>query len=150
MSNNSLINLGDLSKPVTVLIEKISNAVGGYFIPHQIVRIAEAEAEAEMISARARIDVNDLERRALNRFVAEEVLKQNNIEVITSKAIDLVDDFARPEDMEDDWIVNFFDKCRIVSDDEMQTLWSKCARRMPAAKPDMPAPMITVSYMGND
>jgi len=28
---NSLINLGDISKPATVLIEKVSGALGGYF-----------------------------------------------------------------------------------------------------------------------
>ncbi|MCA1623049.1 MAG: DUF2806 domain-containing protein [Acidobacteria bacterium] len=27
--------------------------------------------------------------------------------------------------IEDDWIANFFDKCRIVSDKEMKSLWSK-------------------------
>jgi hypothetical protein len=27
--------------------------------------------------------------------------------------------------MENDWITNFFDKCRIVSDEEMQVLWAK-------------------------
>jgi Protein of unknown function (DUF2806) len=25
----------------------------------------------------------------------------------------------------DDWITNFFDKCRIVSDEEMQQIWAK-------------------------
>ena len=36
MSDNfesSLINLGDLSKPATVLVEKISDAIGGIFKP---------------------------------------------------------------------------------------------------------------------
>jgi hypothetical protein len=32
---------------------------------------------------------------------------------------------ATPEKLEDDWITNFFDKCRLISDEEMQTLWSK-------------------------
>ena len=27
--------------------------------------------------------------------------------------------------MEEDWIANFFDKCRIVSDSEMQSLWAR-------------------------
>ena len=42
-SNNSIVNLGDLSKPATVLIEKISDAIGGIFKPYQIKRIAKAE-----------------------------------------------------------------------------------------------------------
>jgi hypothetical protein len=44
---SSLINLGDLSKPATVLIEKISDAVGALYKPRQIKRLAQAEAESE-------------------------------------------------------------------------------------------------------
>jgi hypothetical protein len=51
MTENPLANLGDLAKPATVLIEKISDAVGGVFKPFQIVRVARAEAEAELIRA---------------------------------------------------------------------------------------------------
>ena len=49
MSNgDSLMNLGDISKPATVLIEKISEAIGGVFKPYQIRRVAQAEADAEL------------------------------------------------------------------------------------------------------
>ena len=121
----SLINLGDISKPATVLIEKISDAVGGYFKPYQIKRVAKAEAEVELIEAEAQIQVSDLQRRAVNRFIAEESKKQENIETIAGEAIPLLEDNSKPENMEEDWITNFFDKCRIVSDNEMQILWSK-------------------------
>ena len=43
MADNPLVNLGDLSKPAVVLVEKISDAVGGIFKPYQIVRVAKAE-----------------------------------------------------------------------------------------------------------
>jgi len=124
-NGNSLINLGDISKPATVLIEKISDAIGGYFRPYQIRRIAKAEAEADIIKAQAEIEVTDLQRRALVRFVAEEARKQENIEQITQKALPHLKETAKPEGMENDWVANFFDKCRIVSDQEMQLLWSK-------------------------
>lgn len=71
----SLINFGDLSKPATVLIEKISEAVGGYFKPYQIKRIAKAESESDLIKAESQIQVSDLHRRAVNRFIAEEAKK---------------------------------------------------------------------------
>lgn len=122
---NSLINLGNISKPATVLIEKISEALGGYFKPHQIRRVAKAEAEAEIIKAQAQIEITDLQRRALTRFVAEEAKKQDNIEKITEKAIPQLENSAKPDDVEEDWIANFFEKCRIISDEEMQLLWSK-------------------------
>ena len=121
---NSLINLGDISKPATVLIEKISDAVGGYFKPYQIRRVAKAESEADLIRAETQIEVSDLQRRAVNRFIAEEAKKQENIETITEKAIPQLEKKSKPDEMDDDWITNFFDKCRIVSDKEMQSLWA--------------------------
>lgn len=120
-----MINLGDLSKPATVLIEKISDAVGGVFKPYQIKRIAKAKAEASLIEAESQIQITELHRRAMYRFVEEEAQKQANIESITSKAIPLLEYKSEPENVDDDWITNFFDKCRIVSDSEMQQLWSR-------------------------
>ena len=125
MPEYSIINAGELSKPATVLIEKISNAVGGIFRPYQIVRVAKAEAEAERIRAESQIQVTDIERRAFFRFLEEEAKKQKNIEQITQQALPQVEEKANPEIVEDDWITNFFDKCRIVADEEMQLLWAK-------------------------
>jgi hypothetical protein len=59
------------------------------------------------------------------RFLEEEAKKQSNIEDITQKALPLLNEDATPEEVEDDWITNFFNKCRIVSDDDMQQLWSR-------------------------
>ncbi|CAN5396217.1 DUF2806 domain-containing protein [soil metagenome] len=121
----SLINFGDLTKPATVLIEKIADATGVLYEPQRIRKRAKAEAEADLIKAEAQIEITALQRRALTRFVQEEGKKQENIEDITEEAIPLLNENSSPENIEDDWIANFFDKCRIVSDKEMQTLWSK-------------------------
>jgi hypothetical protein len=120
-----LINLGELSRPATVLVKKISDAIGGIFRPHQIRRIAQAEAEAEKIRAVSQLEITALQDRAISRFFIEEAKKQYNIETITSKALPLLEDGASPQNIEDDWIAHFFDKCRLISDEDMQTLWSK-------------------------
>lgn len=125
MSENPLANVGDLAKPATVLIEKISDAIGGIFRPFQIKRVAQAEAEAEIIKASAQFEITEIQQRALKRFIQEETIKQSNIESITAKAISNLEDTAEPQNIENDWIANFFDKCRLISDDQMQTLWSK-------------------------
>lgn len=117
--------LGDLSKPATVLIEKISGAIGGIFKPWQIIRVAKAEAEAERIRAESEIQITDLHRRAFLRFLEEEAKKQSNIESITQEALPLLEDQSSPENVEDDWITNFFDKCRIISDRDMKQIWSR-------------------------
>lgn len=123
--SNSIINLGNFAKPADTLIKKVSNAVGGIFEPWQIRRVAQAQAEADKIQAVSEIEISDLRYRALQRLVIEEAKKQSNIEEITQKALPEVNEQAKPENMEDDWITNFFDKCRLISDKKMQSLWSK-------------------------
>jgi Protein of unknown function (DUF2806) len=122
---NSLINLGDLSKPATVLIEKVSNAVGLIYEPTHIKRKARAESEAEKIKAVAKIEITELERRALERFVHQESRKQENIESITAKAAEALPHDAKVENLDEDWVAHFFKQCDTVSDKEMQSLWSR-------------------------
>lgn len=122
---NSIINLGDISKPANTLIKKISDAIGGIFKPYQIRRVAQAEAEAEKIKAVTQIEITELQHRAIQRFFIEEAKKQDNIESITSKALPMLEENSKPNEIEDDWITNFFDKCRLISDNEMQVIWSK-------------------------
>jgi len=122
---SSLINLGELSKPATILVEKTSDAVGGIFKPYQIIRVAKAEAQADRVRAENQIEISDLHRRAFHRFLNEEAIKQNNIEQITEKALPLLNEDSHPKEIDNDWIVSFFDRCRLISNEEMQTLWSR-------------------------
>lgn len=122
----TLIDLGGLSGTASVLLEKISEGIGGLAYPWQAKRKAIADAEAEKIRTLAEIETDELlEKRALTRFVAEEKNKQSNIESITEKAITDLSEAARPQDMENDWVANFFDKCKLVSDEQMQALWAR-------------------------
>ena len=125
MPDISLFNAGELTKPATVLIEKISTAVGTLWEPRQVRRVAQAKADAAMTLAKSDIEIDELKRRAVQRFVEEETRKQSNMESIIEKAVQDVDANAPTEHVENDWITNFFDKCRSVSDDEMQVLWSR-------------------------
>ena len=126
MAENPLVSLGELSKPVNTLVERASDAVGGLFRPWQTRRVARAEAEAELIHAQNEIQITELHKRAFWRFLEEKASEQLNMESILTKAIPGVDqDNARPEDVEKDWFANFFDKCRIVSDEEMQDRWAR-------------------------
>lgn len=122
---NSLLNLGDISKPATVLIEKVSAAVGIVFEPHRVKRMARAEAEVEKIKALARIELSDIEHRAIDRFVAQETRKQENIEQITAQAAASLSPDADVQSLEEDWVAHFFKQCDTVSDKEMQSLWSR-------------------------
>jgi len=123
--STSLVNLGELSKPANTLIKKVSSAIGGVFEPWQIKRVAKAEAEASLIKAKTDIEITDLHRRAMHRFVEEEATRQENMEKITKKSLPHLKEESKPDNMEDDWVTNFFDKSRIVSDEEMQSLWAQ-------------------------
>lgn len=120
----SVVNLGTLSKPADTLIKKVSGAIWGVFEPFQIKRVAKAEAEASLIKAKSEIEITDLHRRAVHRFVEEEANRQENMEQITKKALPQLENKSDPSKMDDDWVTNFFDKSRIVSDSEMQDLWA--------------------------
>ena len=121
----SIIDIGKLSEPAKVLIEKVSDGIGGIVKPYQIKRVAKAEAEAEIIETLGKIKATELQQRAIHRLIGEEAQHQANMESITEKAIGYLEDNALPEKMENDWISNFFDKCRLVSDEDMQNLWAK-------------------------
>lgn len=122
---NSIINLGDLAKPATVLIEKVSNAVGVLYEPRRIRKKAEAEAEAEKIKALAGIELTEIQQRGIERLVQQEARKQENIESITAQAVSQLPTNANAEALEEDWIAHFFDRCDKVSNKEMQSLWSR-------------------------
>jgi len=122
---NSVINLGDISKPVTVLIEKISNAVGVLYEPRRIRKRAEAEVEAGKIKPLASIELNEIQQRGIDRLVHQEGRKQENIETITAQAAASIGEDANVEGLEEDWVAHFFKNCDTVSDKEMQSLWSR-------------------------
>ena len=128
----SAVKLGNVLKPAETLFKKISKGVGGLAAPWQIKRVAEAKIEAAhsaaeiaRIEAHSEIEVIDLRQRAAQRRIEEDTRHQKNMEDITAKAIPHLNEEAKPDAMEDDWIANFFDKCRLVSDSEMQSLWAR-------------------------
>ncbi|RLA59698.1 MAG: hypothetical protein DRQ78_10325 [Epsilonproteobacteria bacterium] len=125
MPNVSLVDIGKLSKPATVLVEKISSAIGIVYEPRRIKQKAIAEAEASKTKALMDLEIEDIQKRALNRLVTEEIRKQENIENITEKSFSSLEENATPENIENDWLSNFFDKCKLISDNEMQDLWAK-------------------------
>jgi hypothetical protein len=118
------VNLGDISKPVIVLLKKMSNAAGVIYKPFEKVLNAKADAIVARTRTDSQIEI-DLKHRALNRFISEETKKQKNIEAIIQQALPQVEEQADPGNVEDDWIFNFVDRGKLISDTEMQTLWSR-------------------------
>lgn len=125
MSEKSLIDVGSLAKPVETLINRVSDAVGGIAAPYQLVRMAKAQAQADVILTKANAESSAIQERALNRMIAEETERQINIESITRKAAEQLATDAKPEAVERDFLTLLFDKARYFSDDEMQSVWAR-------------------------
>jgi hypothetical protein len=119
------INLSDLSKPVTVFVEKVCNAVGMLYEPRHIKLMAKAETEADEIRTLAQIKLSALEQRAMKRLAHQEARKQENIEQITARAAAALPEDAKVQDLSEDWVAHFFKQCDTVSDKEMQSLWAR-------------------------
>ena len=117
--------LGELTRPATVLIEKISDAIGGLAKPWQIERLARAEAKAALIKANTDIEIDGVKRRALARLLNEEGKRQENIEHVIAGALQHLNSDADPSGMNNDWVEHLFEKSRHISDNEMQVHWSK-------------------------
>lgn len=129
-----MLSLDGPSKFLIALVDKVSDAGVGIARPYQIGRVAKAEAEAGIIRAESdaevakiraesEIEVEGIRLRAARRFIEEETRKQANIESIIYAAEPFGNSDAAPQDMENDWVTNFFEKCRNVSDEEMQQVW---------------------------
>ena len=118
-------NLITSSKTRVALIEKCSEALGGAFKPWQIRREAQAKAEARIIDAKADQEIANLAQRAMDRQLGQAMREQQNIESIIIGALPNIDEDASPEKIEEDWLANFFDKNRLVSNEQMQHLWSQ-------------------------
>lgn len=127
-SENAVIKVnidGAITQPATALVEKIASAVGILYEPRRITALAKAEAQADKIKAIAKIEITEIEQRALRRLITEEAKKQENIEKITQVALNNLNADAKPERIHDDWVSYFFDRAKLTSDQEMQTLWAK-------------------------
>lgn len=119
------IDLGDLGGAAKSLVERVAAGCGVLYEPHRIVKKAKAEAEADKVKALSKLEIGDIERRALQRFLHEETKKQENIEAITEKALEFLPKDAKPEKIEEDWMTRFLDKGKQVSDRQMQEIWAK-------------------------
>ncbi len=122
--NGILEGIEKLSEPVCKLLGMIENAVGKLWEPVHAQRMANADAKVAIIKANTAVDITDIQRRAVHRWLHEEEAAQRNIESIAEKAAKRIEESATCGDIHPDWVKKFFDACRGVSDTELQELWA--------------------------
>lgn len=121
------INLDGLGKAAHLLVEKLSNACGMVYAPTHLRRMAEAEGDADLIQYRKSRELGAFRERerAMIRFIGELGRQQANIEAIVNPVVAQIPESANVEEVEEDWLAEFSQKCRNTSNAEMQSYWSR-------------------------
>lgn len=139
--------IGECKDSILKLLEVSSKAIGKLYEPTYIKRKGKAEAEAIRNIASAINENNilpisyskdgiemdsksadDLLSRMKNRLQYQEMLRQSNIEkVIQLTACDLLQHEEKVSDapVNKDWATRYFNNVADVSDEDVQSLWSK-------------------------
>lgn len=129
-------NLTGLEKPLTKLVETISEGLGVVgnhifdFDAKKIRRIGEAEAEIEKIKiiqkAGGEAKALDILDRAGKRFALEQYNKQINLENIIVKSQEqIVDKDVNDEAVDRDWTARFLSIAQDVSKEDMQDILAR-------------------------
>lgn len=144
-------DLVGFSEPVTKLIEEVSKGIGGLYKPlgtvfntkaqtYRIKKLTEAnkmlnenleDKESELIITNEDFEIklkgNSVETKAIEAMVYKEVQKQINLESIISKSIEFMEKHSTvaEEHVDTDWMTRFISISQDISNEEMQTLWSK-------------------------
>lgn len=143
MEINDLVGL---KEPLLKLIEVVSSGIGKAYEPTHIKRTAKAKAEeinliseaidknialpVEYKNGNITVDAQNIQElmvRAQNRVLFQEIRKQKNIESIVEKAyIELKEEKdVSSEEVDQDWIIRFFNSIEDISEENMQKIWAK-------------------------
>lgn len=124
-TNISFLDLKALSEPASKLIEAVSSAVGVLYEPTRLRRRAKADADAALILAESEGAERGMALRAAERINSREIRRQENIERVIKGALGYLPESVSGEKVDEDWVVQFFDYCQDVGDEEMRSLWAK-------------------------
>lgn len=134
---NSLITgSAEVPKSISKLINTISDNLGLFCKPYHIRRIAEAEADAEVIRAdtkgevavirfRDKLAIQEIKDRAEERVRLREDKRQENLEAIVGMAAREMPNDVSENPVDPDWTAEFFNKCQDVSNQQMQSMWAR-------------------------
>lgn len=117
---DSLISFDGLSDVANNLIDKLSNAVG-WIVTHETpARIAVDTYIKEIQNS----NYDTITKAALISKAKKSIKEYCNQYNIVSKAVEMLAPTAQPENVDSDWIAQFIDKTRLVSDLDFQTIWA--------------------------
>ena len=122
MSDNySLINMDGISEVVKELLSKISSAIGWIATRETPKRIAVQTYIEEIKQS----DYDPITKAALISNAQKTVREYSNQTAIVEYAIENMNGSSTPQQIDDDWLAQFMDKARLVSDSEFQLIWGR-------------------------
>lgn len=107
------------------ILNKISDILGIVFYPQIEKRKAKADNEVKKINAQGDIDALKIRLTGLDALLGPEARKLKNFNSVVNKSIPLINNTAPVENIEDDWLANFFEKASMFSDDQVQEIWAR-------------------------
>lgn len=121
----SNIDLLPIAEVANNLIDKLSSSIGFVFIPRgkYLHKLESEKVFLEDISKREDIDI--LAKTAIisnTRKIIKEYINQNDIVQI---AINNLEKNAAPNNIDCDWLMEFMERCKKISDDKLKILWGK-------------------------
>lgn len=117
----SLISFDGFADVANNLIDKISNAVG-WVVTHDTAKKIAIDTYIKDIQ---NSNFDPITKAALISQANKTIREYNNQHNIISKALNMIGPSARPDDLDLDWISQFMDKTRLVSDSDFQIIWAK-------------------------
>ena len=137
--NDPLSNIADISKSAAKLTETLSKGVGGIFAPSQIKRISKAKIDVEKAAFEAEKEILQTIEDNPQLFSKENILvrailkngckifnEQLNIDSLLNKAYEQIEFVeVNDEEVEVDWLSDFFEKVKNISEDESQLIWAQ-------------------------
>ncbi len=137
-------DLAGLSKPLTKLVETVSQGIGTLYEPTHIKKMAKARAEEiktittavenselpiQYSNGQLVVDTSTKEfiERTERRILFIEAKKQKNIEDIVSEAYNNLETEKEVSEelLQEEWINRFFNIVGEISSDDLKTIWSK-------------------------
>ncbi|HYE61344.1 MAG TPA: DUF2806 domain-containing protein [Phycisphaerales bacterium] len=120
--NINLGNVGNITQPLSKLVEAIRSGTGMVYQPLHKVLMAKADAKALDIADEA---AHARQQRAIERLGHQELRRQERIDAVVNEARRMLPESVSATPVDPDWITRFFSDCQDVSDTDLQALWGR-------------------------
>jgi len=83
------------------------------------------ELEVKKQEIENQYELDQFKKDVVNNWFQKESRYQNNVDEVVAKSVKHIKEDAKPEEVDIDWINDFFDKCKLISNNDIQTIWAK-------------------------